>query len=85
MSYFWLGASKGTPESGTKTFPEKAYNLISLNYRRVAEKEINKVAKTGKSASPPEEIYHRAKLVVDYIAGMTDTFAQSLHRRLFNG
>ena len=85
MSYFWLGASKGTPESGTKTFPEKAYNLISLNYRKVAEKEISKVAKTGKSARPPEEIYHRAKLVVDYIAGMTDTFAQSLHRRLFNG
>lgn len=85
MSYFWLGASKGTPESGTKTFPEKAYNLISLNYRKVAEKEISRVIKTGKSATPPEEIYHRAKLVVDYIAGMTDTFAQSLHRRLFNG
>ena len=85
MSYFWLGASKGTPECGTKTFPEKAYKLISLNYRGVAEKEIRKLAKTEQSAPSPEEIYHRAKLVVDYIAGMTDTFAQSLHSRLFNG
>lgn len=84
MSYFWLGASKGTPDSGTKTFPEKTYNLISRNYRNVAEKEI---ANLGQSTTPmsPEEIYHRAKLVMDYIAGMTDTFALNLHRRLFNG
>lgn len=75
------------PRHEIKKFSGKTYNLISLNYRKVFEEEIGKCSTRSNENSPedPIQVYHRAKLVVDYIAGMTDTFAQNLHRQLFNG
>jgi dGTPase len=87
MSALWEGASIGCRGMNSKKFPGKTYNLISLNYRKVFEEEIAKCSNQSNESSSedPSHVYHRAKLVVDYIAGMTDTFAQNLHRQLFNG
>jgi len=79
MDVFWEGAAVGDSDLEPKTYPGKAYRLISANYRHVFEKE--KVA----LSEAQDWQYHRAQLVVDYVAGMTDTFALALHKRLFNG
>jgi dGTPase len=74
MTVFWKGAETGTP--GTKTYSQKSYSLISNNYRRMCEDAV-------KTSGLPVR-YCRLQLVTDYICGMTDTFACSLHRRLMN-
>lgn len=79
MDVFWEGASQGTQNLKPKTYPGKAYRLISANYRHVFEQEI------ATEAGQRNSHYHRIQLVVDYVAGMTDTFALALHKRLFNG
>lgn len=79
MDIFWEGAALGGPKLKTKDYPGKAYRLISGNYRHVFQKEIESEKGFGNIQ------YHRAQLVVDYVAGMTDTFALDLHKRLFNG
>jgi dGTPase len=79
MDVFWEGAELGDQKLKPKTYPGKAYRLISANYRHVFENELT--TETGAQNSQ----YHRAQLVVDYVAGMTDTFALALHKRLFNG
>jgi len=81
MDIFWEGASQcGTekePDCCKRGFPKKAYNLISTNYRKVFEKTV-------KEGILPEW-YCRIQLVTDQIAGMTDTYAITLHKRLMNG
>ena len=75
MDLFWEGAA---PErEGTKTFADKAFKLLSDNYRSVFLHAM-KDEKLPKS-------YCRLQLLTDYICGMTDTFAAALHRRLMNG
>jgi dGTPase len=89
MNIFWEGVS----EKETKLrFAEEIYSLISENYRTVFEKGKNspptlskyhKVESQGKKELP--ENYYCLRLVTDYICGMTDTFACTLHKRLTNG
>ena len=79
MDVFWEGARTGGAEIKAKDYPGKAYKLISKNYRWVFEKMMEK------GPSRAHERYYRLQLVTDYIAGMTDTFAVSLHTALFNG
>ena len=75
MDVFWDGAlgREGKPT----TFPAKAYKLLSGNYRTVFEKAL------AERKLPKE--YCCMQLVTDYICGMTDTFATTLHRELTNG
>jgi dGTPase len=68
--------SADKPPSGTKKYPDKIYQLISDNYRRVFLKRLK--------LDPSNEKYHKLQLVTDYVAGMTDTFACRLHKDLTN-
>jgi len=81
MDVFWEGASQcggeKEPECCKRGFPSKAYKLISTNYRKVFQRAL-------KEAILPEW-YCRIQLVTDQIAGMTDTYAITLHSRLMNG
>jgi dGTPase len=80
MDVFWEGAA-AIPTKGqvkTKKFPGKAAELISSNYRKVFQ------AFAAEKPTLPE-IYHRLQLMTDYICGMTDSFAKTLHAELFNG
>jgi len=77
MDLFWE-AAKNADDSGVRGgFAEKLYNLMSSNYRGVFEQAC------GKDSLPLR--YHQLQLVTDYVCGMTDTFACSLHRQLCNG
>jgi dGTPase len=82
LTIFWEGASTCSHVVDAGTFPNKAYLLMSDNYRRVLEQSLEKTLKRGKSMP---ELYCRIQLVCDYVAGMTDTFASNLHKRLMNG
>ncbi len=75
MDIFWEGALKGS--NAEKGFARKIYDLTSKNYRVVYEKAIKE------KEFPPE--YCSMQLMTDYICGMTDTFACTLHKRLTNG
>lgn len=83
LDFFWKGA-RDYPYRGKekKSFACKAYSLMSENYRLVFERNISpeRIEETGL----PRE-YRQLQLVADYICGMTDGFAQSLHKDLFNG
>lgn len=76
MDLYWdgIGSADGIPVSG---IARKVYNLMSPNYRRVFEAEID-------SGRFPAR-YCQLQLITDSICGMTDTFACSFHRQLTNG
>jgi len=75
MDIFWEGASIGYKKE--KGFERKIFDLTSRNYRVVYEKAIEE--------DELPERYCCMQLVTDYICGMTDTFACTLHKRLTNG
>ena len=75
MDIFWEGASKGSKEK--KGFARKIFDLTSENYRVVYEE--------AKSKKLFPDRYCCMHLMADYICGMTDTFACTLHKRLTNG
>jgi dGTPase len=75
MDVFWEGAFAGS--KAEKGFARKIFELTSKNYRVVYEK-------AKKDLGLPEE-YCAMQLMSDYICGMTDTFACTLHKRLTNG
>lgn len=83
MSLFWEGAQivqedGSIPKPSRKGFEGKLANLISDNYRKVYEE--------ARRTNPDVPItYHQLQLVTDYVCGMTDSFASSLHRELTNG
>jgi dGTPase len=87
MTIFWEAAEgySGKDWKG-KSFAHKAYRLMSRNYRDVFEEMYGKVFDPARpeTSQTPEAMYHRLQLVCDYISGMTDTFAVSLHRKLSN-
>ena len=78
LTIFWDGASVCQRGADAKTFPGKAYLLMSDNYRYIFESKLDSLDETT------PELYHRLQLVCDYVAGMTDTFASNLHKRLVN-
>lgn len=71
---FRLRDSKGWNLS---LFPYKTYRLVSANYRKIFEEE-------RRTRKHPEN-YLRLRLITDQVAGMTDTFACTVHRQLTNG
>ncbi len=73
MDIFWEGASS----KDKKGFAGKIYDLTSRNYSVVYEE-------AKKKGDFPEK-YCSMQLMTDYICGMTDTFACTLHKRLTNG
>jgi len=80
MDLFWEGvkhADSDPERKETRTFADKAFSLLSDNYRSVFHHAMD-----GKKLP---DAYCRLQLLTDYICGMTDTFAAGLHRRLMNG
>ncbi len=81
MDVFWQGAracgTETAPPECKGGFEGKAFKLISENYLKVFKKAMEE-------EKLPER-YCRLQLVTDQIAGMTDTFAITLHKRLMNG
>jgi dGTPase len=80
LELFWEGAQK-IGEKGdisSRGFGAKIANLLSNNYRKVF------VYSRAHFPNFPVS-YHRLQLVTDYVCGMTDSFAQSLHAELWNG
>ena len=75
MDVFWEGAESGEPEG--QSFPDKIAALLSSNYRTICRLATQE----GKF---PEK-YCKLQLLTDYVCGMTDSFACSLHRKLMNG
>ena len=75
MDIFWEGASIGCEKD--KGFERKIFNLTSRDYRVVYCNAI-------KEKRLPKE-YYQMQLMTDYICGMTDSFACTLHKRLTNG
>lgn len=57
----------------TKSKEGKLYNLISENYRRMVMKKGERF---------PMDNYRRFQLVIDFIAGMTDTYAMDYYNEL---
>jgi dGTPase len=76
MGLFWEAASECDGSSNTRDFPGKCYALMSANYRSVFEKALER----GEMPAT----YSRLQLITDYVCGMTDTFACTLHGRLTN-
>lgn len=80
LSLFWDGV-KEYPITGapiTREFSGKIASLLSDNYCHCFQQ-----ARAEESGVP--EIYHRLQLLFDYICGMTDTFATTLHSELMHG
>lgn len=70
--------SKCDKATETKTFAQKAYALMSQNYRMIYE-NVDQA-----EANLPDE-YRKALLLTDFVCGMTDTYALNLHQQLTNG
>ncbi len=92
MDTFWQGAQCGKTEG--KGFEGKIFSLMSENYRTVFKHGPDKpdvlpknepiLAKSRGKVELPQK-YCCMQLLTDYICGMTDTFACTLHKRLTNG
>ena len=82
MDLFWEGVTRAPYPKGKarRGHPFKAFSLLSENYRTVFDHEVEQDRGTGVPVS-----YRRLQLVADYICGMTDSYATSLHRELMNG
>jgi len=74
LDTFW----QATQSKKTKTFGEKAYALMSQNYRMIFE-----LPDADEQKLPDQ--YRKMLLVTDYICGMTDSYALNLHRELTHG
>jgi dGTPase len=79
LTLFWDGAKYVGKSENLPPFSERALSLISHNYRSVCEDNIKGVL----GGLPPD--YFRMQLATDWVCGMTDTFAVTLHKELFNG
>lgn len=92
MDIFWKGVPK--KQDPQTRFEKEIYNLMSENYRAVFENaqeppkvlnEYNAVLNKSRGKTKLPENYCCMQLVTDYICGMTDTFACTLHKQLTNG
>ncbi|MBN1512071.1 MAG: dNTP triphosphohydrolase [Phycisphaerae bacterium] len=89
LDLLWLGVKDfngGPPRA--RTLAGKAWNLLSESYRCVFVHDWNCAPRLSQKTGIPEAAlhqYYRLLLITDYIGGMTDTFACTLHRSLSNG
>jgi dGTPase len=82
MTALWEAVSEAPPRDPQwlRTFPGKIYTLMSENYRRVFEEDVQ--ADETRQAYGLGLDYRRLQLVADYVAGMTDSFAMSVAENL---
>jgi dGTPase len=84
LAIFWEGAESESNNFNGKPFAKKAFALMSENYRKVFQDAVSNINKSEQTAGQ-WNTYYRIQLICDYIAGMTDSFATNLHRKLTNG
>jgi dGTPase len=85
LTLFWEGAAEA-PSSDPKwiaTFPGKAFELFSTNYKTLFQFNLSRSPSDPKLKLALN--YWRLRLVADYIAGMTDSYATSLYGELAIG
>jgi dGTPase len=82
LSIFWEGAESYPAFPKTHPFGKKSFALMSNNYREVFKGAMGRLD-LGAEANLVD-LYCRIQLVCDYIAGMTDSFATNLHKKLTN-
>ena len=89
LNLLWIGIRDFDGEDPKpKSLKGKAWNLLSENYRSVFLsdwKQVSEIARRHELREEALQQYFRLLLLVDYVAGMTDSFACSLHRSLNNG
>jgi dGTPase len=85
LSMFWEAASNHRTAREGKGFAGKAYELSSSNYRHIFDSALSRRKANTRAPNIAPEEYYELQLVCDYIAGMTDTFAVNLHKKLTNG
>jgi len=75
LTFFYESVRKRTDYEGCDiaSFEDKTFALMSRNYRAVMQEDL----------ATCSEPYCKLKLILDYVSGMTDTFAYELHRQLF--
>ena len=56
---------------------EKIYSLLSSNFKELFKNEIKDI-----ETYSAEHIYHRLQLVVDYVSGMTDSYAKEVYQTI---
>jgi dGTPase len=76
LTLFWNESLAGDYRDGRR-MPGKLYRLMSSNYKRVYEQAL------AQGGFP--ENYRKLQLVTDYVCGMTDSFAVSIHHELRYG
>jgi dGTPase len=79
LDFYWEAARLYETGKTLDGFPKRVYQLISANYRRIFE---HRMAEATKLRMPAD--YLRMQLITDQVAGMTDSFACSIHRELMN-
>jgi dGTPase len=78
LTFFWEGAKHYDGKKPAKGFQGKIAALLSDNYKNAF--------RNAQKDDPGVPIqYLQMQLVVDYVCGMTDSFARDLHRELKNG
>lgn len=65
--------------TGFRSKEQKLYQMISENFRYVAAFDKEKEEAVEFNKTP---LYNKLQLVTDFISGMTDTYAVSLHQKL---
>jgi dGTPase len=78
LDLYWEAANL-TEKQAKNEFGDKIDKLISPNYKHICKKNCENADR-----KLPES-YFRMQLITDQVAGMTDTYAVSLHRELTNG
>lgn len=77
--YDALKNAKKEDIEATKTYAGKIYHIISANYKYIALYDYE----TGKRRSFEElGVYDKLHLIVDFVSGMTDSYAVSLYKEL---
>lgn len=84
LDVLWRGveAFDGKPPK-PKSAQGKAYSLLSRNYRSLFEYSWKAPVPEGKDEEAWRH-YLKLMLITDYVAGMTDGYAASLHKSLMN-
>lgn len=83
LSIFWEGAESYPHTPKVKPFGKKSFALMSSNYRKVFEGALANIVH-GLANADSMDRYYRLQLICDYVAGMTDSFATNLHKKLTN-
>lgn len=86
LTLFWDAIESEDKLARPKSFELKVYRLLSVNHRKVFKGEFDREGeKVFFNVDGLPKTYRKLQLITDYVCGMTDTFACTLHKELWNG